>query len=116
VLVLHAAFVAFAILGALLALRWRWVPWLHVPAVAWGAFIEFSGWVCPLTPLENALRVAGGGAGYSGDFVEHYLVPVLYSTTLTRSDQLAYGAALLLLNAVAYGFVLRRRARAPTCR
>ena len=108
VLVVHVAFVAFAILGALLAFRCRWLPWLHVPAVAWGAFVEFSGRVCPLTPLENALRLEAGSAGYSGDFIEHYLFPLLYSTTLTRNDQVVLGVCLLLMNLVVYGFVLRR--------
>ena len=108
VLVVHAAFVAFAILGACLVLRWRWLAWLHIPAVCWGAVVEFTGWVCPLTPLENSLRHAGGSAGYSGDFIEHYLFPLLYSTTLTRDDQIAFGVALLLVNLAIYGFVLYR--------
>src|SRR4029453_7194536 len=82
VLVMHAAFVAFAVLGALLALRWRWLAWLHVPAVSWGAFIEFTGWVCPLTPVENWFRNAGDRRGYSGGFIEHYIFPLLYSSTL----------------------------------
>ena len=116
VLVFHAAFVAFAILGALLALRWRWLPWLHLPAVSWGAVIEFTGWVCPLTPLENSLRHAGGTPGYSGDFIEHYVFPVLYSTTLTRSDQIVFGVALLLVNVAMYGFVLHRSPRGPARR
>ena len=107
-LVLHAAFVAFAIAGALLALRWHWIPWLHLPAVAWGAVVEFTGWICPLTPLENALRSAGGSAGYSGSFLEHYIFPLLYSTTLTRDDQLLLGVALLLINVATYAFVVHR--------
>jgi hypothetical protein len=111
VLIVHTAFVAFTILGALLAVRWRWIPWLHVPAVCWGAVVEFTGWVCPLTPLENSLRSAGGSAGYSGAFTEHYVVPILYSTTLTRNDQIEFGAALLLLNFAMYGFVLHRSRR-----
>lgn len=116
VLVVHAAFVAFAILGGLLTLRWRWLAWLHVPAVSWGALIEFTGWVCPLTPLENSLRRAGGSAGYSGDFVEHYLFPVLYSTTLTRSDQIVFGVGLLLVNVAIYAIVLQRFRRTPAGR
>ena len=108
VLVTHLGFVAFAIFGGLLALRWRRIAWLHLPAVAWGATVEFTGWVCPLTPLENGLREAGGIAPYSGDFIAHYITPVLYSTTLTRQDQLLYGLALLALNGVVYGLVLYR--------
>jgi hypothetical protein len=108
VLAFHAGFVAFAILGGLLALRWRWIAWLQLPAVGWGALVEFTGWVCPLTPLENALRRAGGGVGYSSDFLEHYVSPILYSSTLTRQDQLLLGCALLLINLGVYGFVWRR--------
>ena len=62
VAVIHLLFVAFAVLGGLLALRWHWVAWLHLPALAWGATVEFTGWICPLTPLENSLRSAGGVA------------------------------------------------------
>ncbi len=108
VLVTHLAFVAFAVLGGLLVLRKRRVAWLHLPAVAWGAIVEFTAWVCPLTPLENLLRDAGGGAPYSGDFIAHYVTPVLYSTTLTREDQLIYGLALLVINGAIYGLVLYR--------
>jgi hypothetical protein len=111
VLAFHAGFVAFAILGGLLALRWRWIAWLQLPAVGWGALVEFTGWVCPLTPLENALRQAGGGEGYSSDFLEHYVSPILYSSTLTRQDQLLLGFALLLINLSVYGFVLRHARR-----
>jgi hypothetical protein len=111
VLAVHLAFVVFAIAGGLLALRWRWIPWLHVPAVLWGAAVEFTGWVCPLTPLENQLREAGGSAGYSGSFLDHYVSPVLYSTTLTRDDQILYGFGLLLINLFAYAFVLHRSRR-----
>jgi hypothetical protein len=103
--------VAFAILGGFLALRWRWAPWVHLPAVCWGAVVELTGWMCPLTPLENALREAGGGAGYSGGFIEHHLSPLLYSTTLTRSDQILLGVGLLLFNVAAYAIVLRKRRR-----
>jgi len=111
VLVLHLAFVAFAVVGGLLALRWRWLPWLHLPALGWAAFVEFSGRTCPLTPLENALRRAGGAAGYEGGFVEHYIVPLLYPAGLTRDLQWLLGGALLLVNAVAYFFVWRARRR-----
>jgi hypothetical protein len=112
VFVAHAGFVAFAILGAALALRWRWIAWLHLPAVLWGGFVEITGRVCPLTPLENWLRVAGGEAGRSGSFIERSLLPVLYPAELTRSDQIALGIALLVWNAAVYGLMLRRRSRA----
>jgi hypothetical protein len=108
VVVLHLGFVLFVAAGGLLALRWRWVPWLHLPALAWGGWIEFSGSVCPLTPLENAWRSAGGEAGYGGSFIDHYLLPVLYPEGLTRDTQWALGAALLLFNAAVYALLWRR--------
>jgi hypothetical protein len=110
-LVVHAAFVAFAVLGGFAVLRWPRVAWLHLPAAAWGAFIEFSGWICPLTPLENALRLKGGEAGYSGGFIEHYLVPALYPAGLTRPTQLALGTGVLVLNVTAYWLLYRRQHR-----
>lgn len=111
VVLLHLAFVVFAVAGGLLVLRWRWVAWLHLPALAWAAFVEFSGRICPLTPLENTLRAAGGEAGYAGDFVEHYLLPVLYPVGLTQDVQLLLGAGLVVLNACVYGFLAWRRPR-----
>jgi hypothetical protein len=112
VFIAHAAFVAFAILGAVLALRWRWIAWLHLPAVLWGVVVELTGRICPLTPLENWLRIAGGEAGHPGSFIERCLLPLLYPAELTRSDQIALGIALLLWNAAIYGLVFRRRPRA----
>jgi hypothetical protein len=113
VVALHAAFALFVALGALLAVRWRQVMWAHLPAVAWGVLIEFSGRVCPLTPIEDALRQRAGEAAYSGDFIQHYLVPALYPANLTRETQLAIGTAALLFNALMYGWLyhLGRHAR-----
>ncbi|MFQ5705293.1 MAG: DUF2784 domain-containing protein [Gemmatimonadales bacterium] len=105
VVVTHFAFVIFALAGAFLVLRWRWVAWVHLPVVAWAALIEFAGWVCPLTPLENWLRVRGGAMGYHGGFVEHYIIPILYPGQLTRSAQIALGALVLLINAGIYGVI-----------
>jgi hypothetical protein len=110
--VAHAGFVAFAILGAVLAFRWRWIVWLHLPAVLWGGVVEVTGWSCPLTPLENRLRAAGGETGHPGGFIERCLHPLIYPAELTRGDQIALGIALLLWNAVVYALLLRRRARA----
>lgn len=109
VLLLHLGFILFALLGAALALRWRWMPWLHLPALAWGATVEFMGWICPLTPLENALRRAGGAAGYAGSFVERYLVPLIYPGELTREWQFVLGGLLLVINVAIYCLVWRRR-------
>lgn len=109
VVLVHVAFVLFVVTGGFLALRWRRVVWLHVPAALWGALIELGGWICPLTPLENALRRLAGGAGYRGGFIEHYVLPVLYPVHYTLVLRLALAAAVILLNGVAYGLYFRRR-------
>jgi hypothetical protein len=108
--VLHVAFVVFVVLGGLLVVRWPRVAWGHLPATAWGAWVEFAGWMCPLTPLENWLRARGGEAAYTTSFVEHYVVPILYPASLSRDLQYALGAFVLLVNVLVYGFALRRRA------
>src|SRR2546423_5028530 len=108
VLLVHLAFVGFVVLGGLLALRWPAVMALHIPAAVWGVLIEFTGWVCPLTPLENSLRVRGGELGYSGGFIQHYIQPLLYPSGLTRGTQIVLGTFVLLLNLTAYSFVLSR--------
>jgi len=112
VLLLHAAFVAFVMLGGLLALRWPRSAWLHLPLVAWGAGVEFLGGICPLTPLENHWRHLAGELGYTGGFVEHYVVAALYPDGLTRSVQLALGLLVLAVNAAIYGWAWRRNRRA----
>ena len=111
VVLLHLAFIAFAVLGGLLVLRWPRAAWLHLPALTWGAFIEFSGGICPLTPLENSLRAAGGRAVYTQGFIERYIVPVIYPGELTRELQIVLGGALICINLAVYGLVLYRRAR-----
>ncbi len=109
VVIVHLSFVLFAVLGALLVLRWRWVACVHVPAAVWAAFIEFAGWICPLTPLEKWLRVRSGGAGYRGGFVDHYILPILYPEGLTRGVQIFLGVLVVLLNLAIYGWLLYRR-------
>jgi hypothetical protein len=109
VLLMHLGFVAFVSAGALLALRWPGVLWAHAPAAAWGAFVELTGRMCPLTPLENRLRAAAGHARYEGDFIERYLAPVVYPAGLTRDIQVTIGAALIVVNVVLYAIVWRRR-------
>jgi hypothetical protein len=112
VVVLHAAFVVFVVAGGFLALRWPRLVWLHVPAAVWGVLIEFGGWLCPLTPLENALRSRAGEAGYAGGFVEHYLHALLYPVGLTTRHQWVLGALVLAVNIGAYVLLLRsHRAR-----
>ena len=112
----HALYVAFVVLGGLVVLRWPRVAWLHVPAVVWGALVEFTGWICPLTPLEDALRQRAAEAAYSGDFLQHYLLSALYPNGLTRGVQIALGALVVVLNVAAYAFVIaRRRERHASC-
>jgi nitrate reductase gamma subunit len=106
----HALFVVFVVAGGLLALRWPWVAAVHLPAAVWGALIEFQGWICPLTPLENSLRASAGQAGYEGGFIEHYLLPVLYPAGLTQGVQVMLGSLVIAVNLVVYGLLLRRRA------
>ena len=108
VLVVHLAFIVFVVFGGLLALRWRWMPWVHLPAAVYGAAIEFIGWTCPLTPLENHLRERAGQDGYPGGFVEHYLLAVIYPAGLTESVQIALGTAVIVVNVVIYAVVWRR--------
>lgn len=109
--VLHLLFVVFVMSGGFLLRRWPKLIWLHLPAVLWGAFIEFSGGICPLTPLENQLRINAGEAGYSGGFVEHYLLPILYPENLTASIQWLLGCCVVIVNLVAYGLAYRDWAR-----
>ncbi len=106
---LHLAFVAFVVLGGFFAVRWRRLVWVHVPAALWGAIIEFMGWVCPLTPLENSFRRLAGQGGYQGGLVEHYVIPWLYPADYTVGLRLTLGALVVVLNAVAYGLYFRRR-------
>ena len=109
VLVLHLGFVLFVGLGGLLALRWPRIAWIHIPAAVWGAAIEFGGWICPLTPIENDLRLRAGESPYTGDFVARYLLPVIYPEGLTRDAQIVVGLGVVLLNAAIYAVVYRRQ-------
>jgi len=112
VVVVHLAFVLLVVFGGLLVLRWPRLALIQLPAAVWGVVIEWAGWICPLTPLENSLRARGGAAGYGGGFVEHYLLGVLYPAGLTRNVQIVLGLTVLLVNAIAYGLLLARWRRA----
>lgn len=111
VVVAHLAFILFVVAGGLLAFRWRRALWIHLPAAVWGVLIEVAGWICPLTPLENRLRLKAGELGYEGSFVEHHLLPIVYPEELTRNGQLAIGGLVLVVNALVYTLVLLRLRR-----
>lgn len=111
VLVLHLAFILFVVLGGLVVLRHPKLAWLHLPAVAWGAWLEFVGFICPLTPFENWLRARGGEGGYAGGFIEHYLASFIYPEGLTPDVQRLLGALVIAINLAVYLALWRRRAR-----
>lgn len=116
-LLVHFGFICFVVVGGMLVARWPRLAWLHVPAVLWGAAIEFTGGVCPLTPLEVVLRQRGGEAGYSGGFIEHYVTSLIYPGELGRRAQVVLGILALGLNAAIYAVLMaRRRARGAGAR
>jgi len=108
VLVFHLCFIGFAVFGGWLVLWRRHWAWAHLPAWAWAVWIELSHGICPLTPLENQFRERAGDAGYSGGFIEHYLVPLIYPPGLTPADQLALGALLVVMNLALYAWAFLR--------
>lgn len=114
ILLLHFAFILFAIFGGLLALRWPRAPLLHLGAMAWASYVMLSGRICPLTPIENHFRKLGGQSGYEGGFVEHYILPIIYPDDLTREIQIAIGVAVLMVNIMIYCAVLWRNRHAHT--
>jgi hypothetical protein len=115
VLTFHLAFILFCTFGSLLALRWRWIPWLQLPAAAWGFYVELSGRICPLTRIENRFREQAGQSVYQGDFIGHYLLATIYPDGLTREVQFLLAAFVLLLNLFVYAWLIRRwmKSRSP---
>jgi len=109
VLTVHLLFIVFVVVGGLLVFKWPRMAWLHLPAAAWGVLIEFAGWICPLTPLENHLRRLARQSGIEGGFIEHYLVPIIYPPGLTTQWQWILGTFVLVLNLLIYGIFLYRR-------
>lgn len=109
VLIAHLLFIVFVVAGAALVARWNGLMPVHLLAVAWGAAIEFAGWVCPLTPLEKWARNMAGEAGYDSGFIEHYLAAIIYPGGLTRGMQLVLGVFVLLINLFAYLMIFKRR-------
>lgn len=111
VLLLHLLFILFVVGGSLIVLRRPRLAWVHLPVALWGALIEFVGWICPLTPLENALRRLAGEAGYGGGFVEHYLLPIVYPGALTQEIQIVLGLLVVGINLLVYAILWRRLRR-----
>ena len=109
VLLLHLAFILFALLGAAMAVRWRWIPLIHLPAAAWGFFVELTGRACPLTYLENYLRIKAGQSGYTASFIEHYILDIIYPSGLTTEIQFALAGVVVVVNIAIYGWLLSRR-------
>ena len=112
-LLLHLAFITFVIFGGLLAIKNVKWAWLHVPAAIWAGLVEFAGWICPLTPLENWLYFRAGAGTYQDSFIAHYLFPLIYPTELTRNVQIILGAGVVLISVLIYSLVLYKRARGP---
>lgn len=109
VVVGHFAFIVFVMFGGLLVVRWPRTAWAHVPCFLWGGWIELTGGICPLTPLENRWRRAAGDTEYAGSFIEHYILPVMYPAGLTRTVQLLLAVGLVVLNVAVYAWVMRKR-------
>jgi hypothetical protein len=109
VLLFHLAFIAFVLVGAVLAAHWRWIVFIHLPAAAWGCFVELSGRICPLTYAENFLRTRAGESGYTESFVEHYLLAVVYPAGLTREIQFVLAAVVVAINAAIYAWLFYPR-------
>jgi hypothetical protein len=113
--VIHFTYILFVIAGGLLALRWRWIVALHLPAIVWGVLIEIAEWPCPLTKWENVALERAGEPAYGGGFIAHYLFRVIYPHGLTREMEIALAVLAVAVNGIVYGFVIarsgRRRAR-----
>jgi hypothetical protein len=107
----HLAFILFAAFGALLVVWRPRAAVLHLPALAWAIWIEFTHGICPLTPLENSLRRAAGEAGYAGGFIDHYLMPLIYPAGLTPAHQNWIAFGMVAINVLLYGWALAKRVR-----
>lgn len=111
VVIVHFLFILFVICGGLIVLHKRNWAWLHIPAAIWGALVEFTGWICPLTPLENWLRLQGGGPAYTSGFVERYVVSIIYPSFLTRSQQICLGLVVIVINGAIYGWIMWKKGK-----
>ena len=109
VLMTHFAFIVLVVVGGLVVYRYAWFAWIHIPAASWGAFVELTGRICPLTTLENFLRIRAGQEGYVDSFVEHYIVPVIYPAGLTRHVQFLLAGLVIAANVIIYATILLRK-------
>ena len=106
VVLIHFAFIIFVVVGGFLVVKWQKILFFHIPAVVWGVLIEFTGGICPLTPLENRFRLIGGEAGFSGGFIDKYIVSLIYPDELTRTIQIVLGCIVIIINVCIYGYLL----------
>jgi len=111
VLMLHLAFILFVLLGGIIAVRWRWIPFVHIPAAVWGFFVELAGRDCPLTDLEITLRIRAGQSGYAESFIEHYILDIIYPPGLTREAQFVIAGVVVAVNMLIYAWLFFRRWR-----
>ena len=109
ILMVHFTFILFVVFGGLLVFYKKWMPWLHIPALSWAVLIEFLGWICPLTPMENHFRVLAGQSGYNQGFIQHYLLKMIYPDGLTRQVQVLLGLGVLILNLLVYAVFLKKK-------
>jgi len=109
--VIHLGFICFVVIGGFLVLKWRWVGLLHIPSALWGALIEFQDWLCPITPLEIQLRQISGQSGYTGGFIEHYILPIVYPSYLTHEVQIILGSFVVVVNIAVYGWIISKYIR-----
>jgi hypothetical protein len=109
IVLLHLIFIIYVVLGGFVTWRWPKNIWFHLPCVIWGSLIELYGWICPLTPLENEFRYKAGSSGYTGGFIEQYILPIIYPTQLTREIQIILGLAVVVINVIAYGLFIYKR-------
>lgn len=109
ILIVHFAFILFVVFGGLLVFYKKWILWLHIPAIFWAVLMEFFGWICPLTPMENHFRIMAGQSGYNQGFIQHYLLKVIYPDGLTRQAQVLLGLGVLILNLLVYAVFLKKK-------
>ena len=108
IVIIHLAFIIFVAAGALLVMKWNRLAFIHIPAVIWGAIVEYTGWICPLTPWENHFRRLAGDSAYQGDFTGNYILPVIYPGELTRNIQIILGSIVIIINMIIYGIIIYR--------